>query len=264
MRGKTLTFRKPSRAQKAKRMLLWIAIVLIILIGGGYGALRWMTYAPSQAALQALSSGATVTVEDEKGWIALSPSDTTALMSPSVIFYPGALVAPESYAPWAEQVARAGHRVYIVKMPLNLAVLGQNKADEIINAHPNETFVIGGHSLGGAMAARYAAEENHAAKLAGVFFLAAYADDKGSLRDTGLPALQLTGSSDGVLTWQTWEADKTNLPADKTTYVSIEGGNHAQFGSYGHQRGDNTASISEEEQHKQIATALVSWLAPLK
>lgn len=73
-------------------------------------------------------------------------------MGPNIIFYPGGLVDPASYSPLARTLAEQGHRVYIAKMPLNLAIFGQNKADSFIAEHPDEAYVIGGHSLGGAFA----------------------------------------------------------------------------------------------------------------
>lgn len=85
-----------------------------------------------------------------------------------MIFYPGALVEAEAYAPLARKIAAAGHPFYIARMPLNLAVIKGNAAEEIIRVHPKQSFVLGGHSLGGVMASRFAAD--HADQLEGVFF----------------------------------------------------------------------------------------------
>lgn len=241
--------------RRGKRIAIGIGALLLLIIIAGIIGYRLMVHHPSDLAVQAMQSDTAVTVSDQDGIIRFEP--TTAIQQPSVLFYPGAFVNPKSYSPWAHKLAEAGYRTYIVRMPLNLAVMGMNKANPVIEAHPDETFVLGGHSLGGAMAARYAAE--HADQLAGVFFMGAYADDKGNLAATDLQALQLTASQDGVLSWDTWEQDKKNMP-EETTYVSIEGGNHAQFGSYGTQRGDLEATISETEQHEQIVNAMVTWL----
>lgn len=244
---------------RGKRIAIWIGAIAAAIVIACVIGYRLMVYPPSDLAVQAMQSDAAVTVTDQDGIIQFEPVSTSK--QPSVLFYPGAFVDPESYSPWARQLAEAGYRTYIVRMPLDLAVMGMNKADQVIESHPDETFVLGGHSLGGAMAARYAAE--HADQLAGVFFMGAYADDKGSLAATDLKALQLTGSLDGVLSWDTWEQDKKNMPQE-TTYVSIEGGNHAQFGSYGNQRGDLEAAISETDQHNQIAEAMITWLQQME
>ncbi|WP_434751112.1 alpha/beta hydrolase [Paenibacillus amylolyticus] len=77
-----------------------------------------------------------------------------------------------------------------------------------------------------------------------------------------MSALQITGSNDGVLNWESWEKAKSNLPND-TTFVSIEGGNHGQFGSYGMQKGDNEPKITEQEQLKRVVQALKEWFSKL-
>ena len=49
-----------------------------------------------------------------------------------------------------------------------------------------------------------------------------------------------------------------SLPAD-ATFVVIDGGNHAQFGSYGFQPGDHEASISPQEQRAQTVNATIEF-----
>lgn len=154
-------------------------------------------------------------------------------------------------------MAEKGHRVYVASMPLNLAIFGQNKADSFIAEHPDNRYVIGGHSLGGVFAARYAKE--HADVIEGVYFMASYADDGGNLNGLNLSALQITGTQDGVLDRTKWEAAQKNLP-DATTYVEIEGGNHGQFGAYGMQKGDHEPAITEAEQLDEVSEAMGRWL----
>ena len=103
-------------------------------------------------------------------------------------------------------MAEKGHRVYVASMPLNLAIFGQNKAESFIAEHPDNRYAIGGHSLGGVFAARYAKE--HADVIDGVYFMASYADDGGNLNGLNLSALQITGTQDGVLDRTKWEAAK--------------------------------------------------------
>ena len=151
--------------------------------------------------------------------------------------------------------------LYIASMPLNLAVFGQNKADAFISEHPDNRYVIGGHSLGGVFAARYASE--HAERIDGVYFMASYADDGGDLNGLNMSALQLSGTQDGVLDRTKWEAAKENMPK-ATTYVDITGGNHGQFGSYGFQKGDHQASITEAEQLNEVIEAMDLWIQNLE
>ena len=47
----------------------------------------------------------------------------------------------------------------------------------------------------------------------------------------------------------------------KENVVEIEGGNHAQFGNYGPQKGDLPATISAEEQQAQTVEAISNFIA---
>ncbi|MFD0898098.1 alpha/beta hydrolase [Loigolactobacillus binensis] len=234
--------------KKRTKVLLGIVVAVLVLLVSGWAYLRTQIYQPSQSAESAAQSATTSGSE----LIFKSKLTTT----PMVIFYPGALVDPASYSGWAKQVAAAGYPVYIVRFPMDLAVLAPNKADRVLK-NSQRDYVIGGHSLGGVMASRYA--QNHQERLKGVFFLASYPDGKGSLRSTVLPVLSITASRDGVLDQTAYKKAKYNLPRN-TKYVQIKGGNHAGFGSYGKQKGDQTATISNRAQQRQVATNLIQWL----
>jgi hypothetical protein len=125
-------------------------------------------------------------------------------------FYPGALVEPESYSVWAKELADAGYPVYIMKMPLDLAVLAPDRSEKVLKEQPKRPFIMGGHSLGGVMASRFA--KDHSDNLKGVFFLASYPDEKGRLADSGIPVLSLTGENDHVLDKEAYQEAKKNLP----------------------------------------------------
>ncbi|AIQ46024.1 alpha/beta hydrolase [Paenibacillus sp. FSL R7-0273] len=239
-----------------RRILLSLAVFLII---AGLLLWRYLTpYAPAHNAETALLSAGGVTVEQTDGWISFEPS---VISGTAVIFYPGALVAAEAYAPLAKRMATAGHPFYIAKMPFNLAVIKGNAAADIISAHPDWSFVLGGHSLGGVMASRYAAE--HEDQLEGVFFLASYPDEKGNLKNTTLSVLSVLGTADTVVNRDSYNEGRSYLPGN-TVYFSIDGGNHAQFGSYGPQKGDGEPAITEEKQQTQTAKAMLDWLGNLR
>lgn len=205
-------------------------------------------------AQKAMETADQVTVSVQENWIDFMPDKPEGI---SVIFYPGGLVKPESYAPLAHELAEAGHHTVIAKMPVNLAVLKQNLADDIRNAYPEESFVMGGHSLGGSMAARYAA--SHPDALQGIFFLASYPDQKGSVKSLGIQALSILGTNDEVVNATKYQNGRAYLPED-TVYYTIEGGNHSQFGDYGHQSGDGEPEITGEEQLSQTVKAVTEWL----
>ena len=167
-----------------------------------------------------------------------------------LIFYPGAKVQETAYAPLMRQIAEEGMDVFLVRMPARLAFFGSNKADEALQETADYANVyIGGHSLGGARAANYAAE--HAESLDGVILLAAYSTKP--LPDS-LPVLSVYGTEDGVLNRANYEKNLANVP--NLQEVVIEGGNHAQFGSYGEQRGDGEASIDPGMQWNETAEAV--------
>ena len=170
-----------------------------------------------------------------------------------LIFYPGAKVQETAYAPLLRQIAEEGMDVFLVRMPARLAFFGSNKADEALQETADYANVyIGGHSLGGAMAANYAA--GHAESLDGVILLAAYSTKP--LPDS-LPVLSVYGTEDGVLNRANYEKNLANVP--NLQECVIEGGNHAQFGSYGEQRGDGEASIDPGMQWNETAEAILEF-----
>ena len=170
-----------------------------------------------------------------------------------LIFYPGAKVQETAYAPLMRQIAEGGMDVFLVRMPFRLAFFGTNKADEALQETADYANVyVGGHSLGGAMAASYAAE--HAESLDGAILLAAYSAKP--LPDS-LPVLSVYGTEDGVLNRSNYEKNLANVP-NLQEFV-IEGGNHAQFGSYGEQRGDGEASIDPGMQWNETAEAILEF-----
>lgn len=161
-----------------------------------------------------------------------------------IIFYPGAKVEEVAYAPLLLELAEEGYEVFLVRMPLNLAILGSNKADRIIEEYDQiENWIMMGHSLGGAMAASYAADNQKT--IQGLVLLAAYSTK--DISDSGISVLQIYGSNDEVLNRKSLDKYAKNLPEDAIVY-EIEGGNHANFAFYGEQRGDGEATITRKEQ----------------
>lgn len=236
--------------KKFKKFLVWLIGIIVVVMIAGATYLHFSAYQPTSNAERAAQ---TADITHNTTTFKAKNSKMT------VVFYPGALVTPNSYSIWAKQVAANGYTVKIVHFPLNMAFFDMNAASSLVSK--NEKYVIGGHSLGGAMAARYA--HNHNSKnLKGVFFLGAYADEKGRLDKTDLSVLSLTGSRDGVLNWEKYNSDKKYLPKN-TKYVTIQGGNHGNFGSYGQQKGDKKATISNTQQQKIIANQLTKWLQSL-
>lgn len=199
-----------------------------------------------------MASDSTVSVyELRDGVTVFAPEKPTA----GLIFYPGGKVEHTAYAPLLRTCAEKGFLCALVRMPCNLAVFNINGADGIQEQFPDvEHWYISGHSLGGAIAASYAA--SHADELDGLILLAAYSTK--DLTQTSLRVLSIYGSEDGVLNRESFDENRVNLPAD-TTEIILDGGCHAQFGSYGPQDGDGTPTISGEEQIKQTAEAITAF-----
>ncbi|MFC6323526.1 alpha/beta hydrolase [Companilactobacillus baiquanensis] len=231
--------------KKFTKWILTITIGILLIVAATYFVIKNKEYQPTNTAMNASST--TTTVDNS---IKFQGDDTR----PAVIFYPGALVEPKSYSVWANEVSKAGYSVYIVRFPLDLAVMNANAAKKV---QANKPYIIGGHSLGGTMAARYAVKNKK--ELRGIFFLASYPEKKGNLRHVKVPVLSITASQDGVLNKGNYNKAKKLLPAS-TKYLVINGGNHAGFGSYGKQKGDEEASIKNSDQQKITASLLIHWL----
>ena len=171
-----------------------------------------------------------------------------------LIFYPGGKVEHAAYTPLMEMLASEGILCVLVEMPFRLAVLDVNAADGIPEAFPEvECWYMGGHSLGGSMAASYLA--SHTEDFDGLILLGAYST--ADLSGSGLTVLSVYGSEDGVMNREKYAEYKPNLP-EGFTEVIIEGGNHAYFGAYGEQEGDGTATVTPAEQVRETVAAILS------
>ena len=235
----------------------WWVLIIGILFAAVIGFVAWglMIPEPMPEALAAMQTDSQVTVTTDP-WIVFEPTDQTP--TTGLIIYPGGRVDPHAYAPIAHAIAAQGYLVVIVPMPLNLAVLGSDRAAAVIQAYPEiQQWIIGGHSLGGSMAALYA--DKHSDQIDGLALWASYPASSNDLSDSTIKLTSIYGTRDGLATKDKIDASRELLPAD-TTWVPIEGGNHAQFGWYGDQPGDNPAQISRQDQQAQIIQATLDLL----
>lgn len=242
-----------------KKLLIIFVILLAVLLTASIAWMSGSTRLAEAVVDPYLTTSAQVRVEDGK-WLTFSPSGAT----PSVgfIFYPGGNVDHKAYAPTMYQIAEAGFLAVDVPMPFDLAVMGANKAEKVIAAYPEiETWVIGGHSLGGAMSARYV--NSHPGQIDGLALWAAYPADSDSLAGAEIEVLSISGELDGLATPKKVERTKSLLP-DNTVYLQIKGGNHAQFGFYGSQSRDLPPEISRADQQDQIVEAMIAFLGMLE
>ena len=233
---------------RKKRIYAVVAVILAIILLCGISCAVYVSdyYHAEEAAVLAMASDGHITVsEAEDGNLLFLPDNPQS----GLIFYPGGKVEYTAYAPLMRACAQRGIFCVLLKMPWNLAVLDVNAADGITQQYPDiDAWYLGGHSLGGAMAANYAA--SHSGEFDGLILLAAYSTK--DLSGSDLTVLSVCGSEDHVLNAKKYAVNQSNLPAD-TIEVVIEGGCHAGFGTYGPQSGDGTPSISSQEEIDRTA-----------
>ena len=172
------------------------------------------------------------------------------------VFYPGGKVQYNAYEPLLAKLAEKGIACFLVKMPFNLAVFNINGAEKVLNQFPEiENWFIGGHSLGGSMAASFLGKNQFDIK--GLILLASYSTMDFSESDIRL--LSIFGSEDGVLNLEKYTENKSHFSKNAKEVV-IEGGNHAGFGFYGPQKKDGKASISSINQIEQTARLILEFI----
>lgn len=239
---------------------LLLAITLTIITVSVFAFLLWASISrpPSTDALDALRDSDQVIISTDP-WLTFEPKSMTATLG--VIIYPGGRVDPRAYAAIANRIAAQGYFVVIVPMPLNLAVLAPQAASNVITRYPEiDKWVVGGHSLGGAMAANFA--RRYPEIIEGLFLWASYPASGDDLSDTGLSVISIYATNDQLATPEEVLAAADLLPAD-TIWIVVQGGNHAQFARYGVQPGDGEADLPPILQENQIFEAMLDFLKPI-
>ncbi len=244
---------------------VWKIVLVVVLIAGAYGIgssmpvlVRPPLVLGQDAVTDAQSAAVTVTLDDVGGQVIHIAA--TGERKAVFIFYPGGLVRPQAYEWLGRALAAQGVETWIPVMPFDLAVTGIDRADAII-AHVGSgvPVVIGGHSLGGAMAAQYAS--GHAAQLKGMVLCAAYPAGNVTV-SASWPTLSLRAGNDGVAKAADVEGGMARLPTG-SQLVTIDGSVHAFFGRYGPQAGDGTPTVSRAVAEQAIVAAITSYLASI-
>lgn len=229
------------KKHKAIKITLISVVSFIIVCVGGF--LIWANdyYHAEDVAITTMQGDNSIKVDNNLTIISPGvPSET------GIIFYPGAKVEAISYLPLLEKLKKEGFTCVLVKMPLNMAIFDANAADEVFDKLPHiKNWYIAGHSMGGAMASDYAS--NHPDKIDGLILMGAYIYGNYPEEKT----LTIYGTFNSNL--------EKNILYTKNI-VKIEGGNHAQFGNYGKQKGDPDATISAEKQQEITVAAIVDFI----
>jgi len=208
------------------------------------GAFFWYVsdyYRAEDVALDVLAQDSGISVQDNLTVLSPTvPSDT------AIIFYPGAKVEAEAYLPLLEQIKQTGVTCILVHMPFNMAIFDADAAEDVMEQFPDiQRWYMAGHSMGGAMASQFASE--HQDEIDGLILLGAYI--YGDYPDE--KTLTVYGSLN--------QSVEDHIDYTENI-VEIEGGNHAQFGNYGPQKGDLPATISAAEQQAQTVDAISDFM----
>ena len=235
---------KTTRMSRRKKWLLAGGIFLLTLaiLAGTFFWYVSSYYRAEAVALAVMAQDSGIAVQDNLTILSPSyPTDT------AVIFYPGAKVEAEAYLPLLDQIRQIGVTCILVHMPFHMAIFDADAAEEVMAQFPEyQHWYMAGHSMGGAMASQFAADhpdEIDGLILLGAYIFGDYPDEK---------ALTIYGSLN--------QSVEDHIDYTENI-VEIEGGNHAQFGNYGSQKGDLPATISAEEQQKQTVAAIEAFLA---
>ena len=227
---------------KIKLLLIPLALLLVIGIGCGIYLGDYYRAEPEALAL----------TERMDGDLVWAPENAET----GLIFYPGGKVDPAAYAPLMEALADRGILCVVTEMPFHLAVFDVDAAAGIQAEFPGvERWYIGGHSLGGSMAAAYL--EGCEEEYKGLILLAAYST--ADLSESPLEVLSIYGNEDLVLDRENYEEYRGNLPGDFRELV-IDGGCHAGFGLYGAQAGDGVPAVTAEAQIAITAEAIAEMV----
>lgn len=243
---------KITKTVTVKKILIKLIICLLLIFAACWNYLNNYYHADFEA-IAAVSVGSQIRTEIRNNTIFFYPNKEPET---GLIFYPGGKVEHTAYIPLMENLAQRGILCVLIEMPFHLAVFDPDAAEDIPAQLPEiNSWYLGGHSLGGAMASSYLSQ--HSIAFQGLILLGAYST--ADLSESGLAVLSVYGSEDLVLNRDAYEKNRSNLPKDFTETV-LEGGCHAGFGMYGTQEGDGSPALSASEQIIQTADLITDFI----
>ncbi|MEO5805625.1 alpha/beta hydrolase [Devosia sp.] len=234
-----------------------IILVVVVLLCGAIGYFAWTVQTKDLPEGTLVSASNIKVLPTSYGYL-VDPIPETALTG--MVFLAGAFIGADAYVPFARSLAAAGHPVRVIGLESGVAQLPGQQArlnGTISSLMSGErAWVIGGHSLGSAYAAMFAAANE--SQIKGLFMVGTgnpYTD----LSALSVPVTILGATNDNVANGRNDDDRAKNLPP-RLTMSQIEGGNHAQFGYYGPQIMDGTASLSRQAQQAQMTDAALNLL----
>ena len=244
-----------TRSRILRALLGVAAAVLVVAIAGFLWWAQPQPLLPEAAA--ALASTPMATYAEVDGNLTYTPVGATP--ATGLVLYPGAKVPSAAYAPQARAIAERGYLVVVVGVPFNLAVFDIDAAGGVIAAHPEiATWAVGGHSLGGSMAAQFI--DSHPGTVDGLVLWASYS--AADLSGDELAVLSAYGTLDQGKASYTSPTNVAKLGTNLTFKV-VDGGNHEQMGWYTGQPNDPPATIPRADQQAQVVEATLALLTGL-
>jgi Alpha/beta hydrolase family len=214
-----------------KKKYLLIGLCLVILAALVAGIIFLQPVKAESEAFEAAKKIQEVTIKDDGDTWVIAPKEKSKA---DLIFYTGGLVEEKAYIyNLAKVAAQENISIYIPKILLNLAFFDIGAADKVIKKYNLTNIYVGGHSLGGVAACYYT--KDHMDKVKGLVLMASYCDKP--IKEFKGEILSMVGDNDGIIDSVKKNASDAQLP-DQSQIATIPGMNHAQFGSYGPQKGE--------------------------
>lgn len=240
-----------TKKQAIKRTLktIWFSAVIFFMF--------WQFYSFQSKGVDesSLQNSPTLKVEENSDFYSFKPAKEYKEV---LLFFPGAMVDSKAYVPLCRKIADNNIKVYLIKMPWRLASQGYNLPKELkLFADTSKTYILAGHSLGAKMAAQFVYE--NPGLIDKLILIGTTHPRDISIADSTIPILKIYGSNDGVADEESIIKNKSKLPV-ATKFVKISGANHSQFGYYGFQLGDSSASIGREQQQAETLQHILAFL----
>ncbi len=231
--------------------IIWFSAAAVLFIW------NWSTFQSRNLPDNTFANSTTILVTEDSDQFIFKPIKPIADFE--IVFFQGGLTDPKAYAPLCRNLAERGFTCHLIKMSYRLPDYDYKKILTLFDFTTGQ-YVLGGHSQGGKVAAQFAYE--HPTLLKGLFLLGTSHPRDIDLSNLTLPTLKLYAEHDGLASVDEVLGNKKLLPSN-TQLVSLDGGNHSQFGYLGTLLMDNGATLSLEEQQKQTVEALVLFLTTL-
>ena len=252
-----------------RRLLTLFSLLALVALSFGAGRLYPVLVRPPlvvgqdavvEGTVEGVSGGALLSasyVDEAGGYLVVRPEGESRTL---FIFYPGGLVRPQAYEWLGHALAPLGVTTVIPRFPFDLAVTAPDRATRLLEelnvGGAFERVILGGHSLGGAMAVRFV--KGHPGAVDALVLMGAFGPASDDVSSIKLPTLVLAAENDELATLGEVREGMSRLPAD-AQLVEIEGAVHAFFGRYGPQRGDGLPTVSREAAEADIRAALTSF-----